>query len=154
MTKEVEKWWNAASKGYQKDSNINTKNIHYGPFASNENKLRLLGKIKGKKILDIGCGGGQCSIVFAKQGAKCIGLDASKEQLKYAEYLAIKNKVSVKFIKHDIQTLKGFKSNTYDIVFSAYALQYVPDLIRCFIEISRVLKKNGLFVFSFGHPFF
>lgn len=154
MTKEIEEYWNAASKWYQESSKIKTKSAHYGPYAPNENKLRLLGNIRGKKILEIGCGGGQCSIAFAKQGAKCTGLDLSKEQLKHAEKLAKKNKVFVKFIKHDIQTLKGFKSNIYDIAFSAFALQYVPDLTKCFKEVSRVLKKGGLFVFSFGHPFY
>ena len=154
MTKEIEKYWNKASKGYQENSKIETKSAHYGPYAPNENKLKLLGSVKGKKILEIGCGGGQCSVAFAKQGAKCTGLDLSREQLKYAEELAKKNKVSIKFLKHDIQTLKGLKSNTYDIVFSAFALHYVPDLTKCFEEVFRVLKKGGLFVFSFDHPFY
>ncbi len=98
--------------------------------------------------------GGQCSIAFAKKGAKATGIDISKEQLKYAKKLAEKNKVDVKFIKKDIQTLRGIKSNSYDIVFSAYALQYIPNLLKCFKEVNRVLKKNGLFVFSFDHPFY
>lgn len=154
MTKEIEKWWNETSKGYQEDSKIRTKSAHYGPYAPDENKIRLLGSVREKRILEIGCGGGQCSIAFAKQGAKCTGLDLSKEQLKHAEELAKKNKVSVKFLKHDIQTLQGMKSKTYDIVFSAFALQYVPDLTKCFKEVFRVLKKGGLFVFSFDHPFY
>ncbi len=57
MTKEIEKWWDNVSKGYQKGSNIHTKAAHYGPYAPNENELNLLGKVKGKKILEIGCGG-------------------------------------------------------------------------------------------------
>ncbi len=154
MTKEIEKWWDEASRGYQDDSKIRTKSAHYGPYAPDENKLKLLGNVKGKEILEIGCGGGQCSIAFAKQGAKCTGLDLSKEQLKYAKELTKKEKVLVKFLKHDIQTLKGIKSKNYDIVFSAFALQYVPDLTKCFREVYRVLKKNGIFVFSFDHPFY
>jgi len=154
MTKEIKKWWNEASKGYQEDSKIRTKSAHYGPYAPDESKLKLLGNVKGKKILEIGCGGGQCSIAFAKQGAKCTGLDLSKEQLKHAEELAKKEKVSVNFLEHDIQMLKGIKSNHYSIVFSAFALQYVPDLRKCFSEVYRVLKKGGIFVFSFDHPFY
>lgn len=154
MTKEIEKWWDEASRGYQGDSDIGTDSAHYGPYAPNENKLRLLGNVKGKEILEIGCGGGQCSIAFSKQGAICTGLDLSKEQLKYAEKLAKKNNVFVKFLKHDIQSLKGFESNNYDIVFSAFALHYVPDLTKCFKEVFRVLKNKGIFVFSFDHPFY
>ncbi len=60
----------------------------------------------------------------------------------------------MKLIKGDIQTLKGIKSNSYDIVFSTFALMYIPDLTKCFKEVHRVLKKGGLFVFSLGHPFY
>jgi len=153
MTKEIEKWWNEASRCYQEDNKMPQKSAHYGPYAPDENELKLLGNVRDKKILEIGCGGGQCSIAFAKEMAKCTGIDISEEQLKFARELAKKNKVSVKFIKGDIQTLKGIKSNDFDIVFSAWALQYVPDLTKCFKEVYRVLKKKGIFVFSLNHPF-
>ncbi|MBU2441435.1 MAG: class I SAM-dependent methyltransferase, partial [Nanoarchaeota archaeon] len=107
-----------------------------------------------KKILEVGCGGAQCSIAFAKKGAICTGLDISKNQLDYAEKIVKKNKVKVKLIKKDIQTLSGIKSNSFDIVFSAYALLYVPNLKKCFKEINRVLKTGGIFVFSHDSPFF
>lgn len=154
MTKEIEKWWNETSKSYQESSMIHTRSAHYGPYAPDENKLKLLGGVKGKKILEIGCGGGQCSIAFAKQGAKCTGIDISKEQLEYAEVLAKKNNVKVNFVHGSFQNLGNFKSNSVDIVFSAYALQYSPNLKKVFSDVHRILKKNGLFVFSFDHPFY
>jgi ubiquinone/menaquinone biosynthesis C-methylase UbiE len=154
MKEIIKKYWNQDSNNYQKSAKISTDSAHYGPYAPNENKLKLLGNIKNKNILEIGCGGGQCSIAFAKQGAICTGLDLSIEQLKYAEKLATKKKVKVNFLLKDIQTLKGIKSNSYDIVFSTFALQYIPNLNKCFKEVNRVLKKNGLFVFSFDHPFY
>jgi len=154
MTKELEIWWNEVSKGYQEDSDLHTKSALYGPFCPDEDKLKLLGNLKGKKILEVGCGGAQCSIAFAKKGAICTGLDISKNQLDYAEKIVKKNKVKVKLIKKDIQTLSGIKSNSFDIVFSAYALLYVPNLKKCFKEINRVLKTGGIFVFSHDSPFF
>jgi len=154
MTKEIEKWWEETSQHYQESTKIGIGTAHYGPYAPDENELRLLGNVRGKKILEIGCGGGQCSVAFAKQGAVCTGIDISKEQLKFAENLAKKNKIKVNFTKGDIQTLKGIKSGSFDIVFSAFALQYVPDLTKCFREVFRVLKKKGLFVFSLDHPFY
>jgi len=154
MIKKIKKYWEQSSEGYQEKSDISTEYAHYGPYAPHENKLKLLGNIKNKKILEIGCGGGQCSIAFAKKGAICKGLDISVEQIKYAKELSKKEKVKVDFSNKNIQTLKGIKSNSYDIVFSAFALQYIPDLEKCFKEVNRVLKKNGLFVFSFDHPFY
>ncbi len=92
MTQEIKKWWNDVSKGYQRDSQIHTKSAHYGPYAPDEDALKLIGTVKGKKILEIGCGGGQCSIAFAKKKALCTGIDISEKQLEFAEKLAKKKK--------------------------------------------------------------
>ena len=154
MVKEVEKWWNDAAPWFQEWAKLSTKSADYGPYAPRENQLKLLGDVKGKKILEIGCGGAQCSISFAKQGAICTAIDISKAQLAYARKLIEREKVSVTLIKGDIQTLKGIKSSSYDIVFSAFALQYIADLTKCFKEVYRVLKKGGLFVFSYDHPLY
>lgn len=154
MTKDVEKWWDETAKYYQKETKIPTYSAHYGPQSPDENELKLLGNVKGKRILELGCGGGQCSIAFAKKGAKCIGIDISQEQLKFAEGLARKNKVKVNFIKGSFQNLSKIKSHSQDIVFSSFALQYAPNLDRVFKETYRVLKKNGIFVFSLDHPFY
>jgi len=56
MIKEVKKWWEQNSSSYQDDSKIPV-DIHYGPGAPHEKKLKLLGSLKGKKVLEIGCGG-------------------------------------------------------------------------------------------------
>ncbi len=153
MTKQTKEYWECSSEGYQKECKIPI-DIHYGPGSPNEKKLKLLGNIKGKKILEIGCGGAQCGIAMAKQGAKVTGIDISKEQLKFAKKLAEKNKVKINFIQRDIKTLTPIKSSSQDIVFSAYALCYVDNLKKCFKEVYRVLKENGIFVFSLDHPFF
>ena len=153
MTKETKKWWEYTSKKYQEETKIPV-DVHYGPGSPNEKFFKLMGNIKGKNILEIGCGGAQCSIAFAKQGANVTGMDISEEQLKFAKKLAQENKVNVKFYQHDIRDLKPIKSNSQDIVFSAWALHYVDDLSKCFKEVKRVLKKNGLIVFSLDRPFY
>lgn len=152
MTKETKKWWEGNTEYYQKVSKIPI-DIHYGPGSPNEKHFKLLGNLKGKKVLEIGCGGAQCGIAMAKQGAKVIGIDISEEQLKFAKKLSEKNKVNIKFYQGDIRSLKQIKSKTQDIVFSAYALLYVDNLDKCFKEVYRVLKKKGIFVFSLDHPF-
>ena len=153
MTKETKKWWEGNSEYYQGICKIPI-DVHYGPGSPNEKHLKLIGNVKGKKVLEIGCGGAQCSIAFAKQGAKVSAIDISTEQLKFAKALAEKNKVKINFYQGDIKSLKQIKSNSQDIVFSAFALLYVDNLSKCFKEVKRVLKKKGLFVFSLDHPFY
>jgi len=154
MTKEIKKWWEETTERYQKSSDIHTRSAHYGPYCPDEDELNLLGNVKGKKILEIGCGGGQCSIAFAKNGAICTGIDISDKQINYAKNLAEKNKVKINFLNGDFQNLKQFKSNSFDIVFSAYALQYSPDFKKVCQQVNRILKKDGIFVFSFDHPLY
>jgi ubiquinone/menaquinone biosynthesis C-methylase UbiE len=151
--KHIKNYWEENSKYYQEDSDIKI-GIHYGPGAPFESKLKLLGNLRGKKVLEIGCGGAQCGISMAKQGAIVTGIDQSEEQLKFAKNLAEKNKVKIKFVQGSFQDLKKLKSNTYDIAFSAFAFQYSPSLLKLFKQIYRILKKGGIFVYSLDHPFF
>lgn len=153
MTSETKKWWEDTSKDYQEGSKIPV-DVHYGPGAPNEKELKLLGNLKGKNILEIGCGGAQCGIAMAKQGAKVTGIDISNKQLKFAQQLAEKNKVKINFYQGDIVNLKQTKSNSQDIVFTAWALHYINNLDKCFKEVYRVLKNKGIFVLSTPHPFY
>jgi ubiquinone/menaquinone biosynthesis C-methylase UbiE len=104
--------------------------------------------------LEIGCGGAQCSIAFAKQGAIVTAVDIAASELKYAQELADQNNVSIKFYQLNVENLSPIADESQDIVFSACALPYVDDLLSCFREVRRVLKEEGLFVFSQGHPIF
>jgi len=141
MSHETKKWWEGQAKEYQELTKMHI-DIHYGPGSPNEKRLRLLGNLKRKKVLEIGCGGAQCGITMAKQGAKVIGIDISREQLKFAKILSEKSKVNIELIQRDINTLTPIKSNSQDIVFSSYALHFVGNLSKCFKEVSRVLKKK------------
>lgn len=155
MPRETAEWWSKGRvKDYQDKCRIPVDFVHYGPCCPTENKLKLLGNIKNKDILEIGCGGAQNSVYFAKKGAKVSAMDISKDQIEFAKNLADKHGVKIRFYVRDIKTLTPIKSSSQDIVFSAFALQYVDNLKKCFKEVNRVLKKKGLFVFSIDHPFF
>lgn len=145
--------WNRASAEYQRRHALSTDSAHYGPWAPRENELRLLGDVRGRRILELGCGGGQCTIAFAKQGAIAAGLDLSDEQLDHARTLAAAEGVAVEFVQGAAEELHHFADAAWDIVFSAYTFQYVADMPRCLRECARVLRPEGLLVFSLDHPF-
>lgn len=151
---DIRKAWNVLSQEYQKRHRISPKHIHYGPNVPPEDSLKLLGSLGGKHFLEMGCGGGQCSIAAARKGALAKGVDLSEEQLKFARALAAKNKANARFYHGSFEDLGMIRSNSQDIVFSAYAFQYAKNLKRCFKEAYRVLKKGGIFVFSLDHPIF
>ncbi|MBI1842022.1 MAG: methyltransferase domain-containing protein [Verrucomicrobia bacterium] len=150
---DLRRSWNRLSADYQQECRLRTDTAHYGVCAPNEDVLGLLGEVAGRRILELGCGGGQCSIAFAKQGAFALGVDLSDTQIAYACALAEREGVSVAFHQGKMEEfLEGEPDAGYDVVFSAYAFQYVGDLSRVFRETRRVLKPGGLFVFSLDHP--
>jgi ubiquinone/menaquinone biosynthesis C-methylase UbiE len=126
--------------------------VHYGPISAGERELNLLGSVKGKDVLEVGCGGGQNAIVLAKWGARAVGLDISEEQIKHARKLAKKEKVKAPFHVGNMENLGVFKAGSFDIVLSSFAIEYADDILATFQEIHRVLRKAGLFVFAVAHP--
>ena len=116
--------------------------------------VKLFGKLKRKKLLDLGCGGGQTSIFFAEQGALVTGIDFSKKQIGFARSLAKKNGVSgILFRQANIEDLSIFEDCSFDFVNSSHVIHYVKNIQKCFNEVFRVLKPQGKFVFSVSHPF-
>jgi ubiquinone/menaquinone biosynthesis C-methylase UbiE len=147
------KSWNLISDFYQRRHKISTRYAHYGPSAPNENDLKLLGEVRGKKILEIGCGGGQNAIAFAKQGAIATGIDQSDKQIEFAKKLAEKEGTEVRFIRGDMTDMKEIERGSQDFVYTAVSLCFTP-IEKTFKEVYRVLKPGGRFVFSDIHPFY
>ena len=144
--------WNRASASYQARHQITTTDIHYGPWAPPERLLHLLGDVRGQRILELGCGGGQCCIAFAKRGALAVGLDISDEQIGFARTLAAQEEIDVAFIRGSATQLTDFQASAWDIVFSIYTFPYIDDMPRCLAECSRGLRPGGRLLFSLDHP--
>lgn len=144
--------WDEFAYDYQTTYRITTDHPHYGPLCPGEDELRLCGETAGKRILDLGCGGGQSSIAFARGGAHVIGVDISGEQVKYARELAEQEEVKAEFKHGDLADLAFVQAGSIDLVFSSYSFQYIDRFDRLCRSVERVLKHHGLFVFSHDHP--
>jgi SAM-dependent methyltransferase len=131
---------------------VRLDSVSYGPEMPSERELRLLGDVKGKRVLDLGCGSGQASITFARQGAHAIALDASARQLERGRRLAEADEVRVEWHRSDLADLAFLRADSVDLAFSAHALAEVEDLDRVFRQVHRVLTPGGAFVFSYEHP--
>jgi SAM-dependent methyltransferase len=134
------------------DAELRLDTVSYGPEMPGERELRLLGDVKGKRILDLGCGLGQASIALARQGAHAIALDASARQLARARQLAEEAEVRVEWHRSDLADLAFLRADSIDLAFSAHAVAEVEDLDRVFRQVHRVVRPGGAFVFSYEHP--
>jgi SAM-dependent methyltransferase len=144
--------WDRFSAEYQREARLPTNVAHYGPDIPTEAELRLLGDLRGKRVLELGCGGAQCSVAFAAQGAIAIGVDFSAAQLAFARQLCESEEVKVELRQGDMADLAFLRADSVDLVFSSFAFQYVEDLSRVFRQAHRVLKVGAPMVFSLPHP--
>lgn len=108
--------------------------------------LELLGNVKGKKILDFGCGTGIYAKFLTKKGAIVKGFDISKEMIKIAK------KENPKL---DLRIGSGYRipfKEKFDIILVALVVDYFKDWNKVFKQVKGVLREKGYFIFSIGNP--
>lgn len=116
-----------------------------------EAELRLLGDVRGKRVLELGCGQAERSIALAQSGAVAIGVDVSAELLAEARRLAEEAGVRVELRRGDLADLAFLRADTIDAAFSS-TLSRVEDLRRVFRQAHRVLKQGAPLVLRLTHP--
>ncbi len=107
----------------------------------------LIGNVKGKKVLDVGCGSGIYSRVLQKEGAIVSGIDISRALLKIAR----KECPNIEFRLADASKIP-YKNSTFDIAYGSLMMHYIKDWHKPLKEICRVLKPGGKFIFSINNP--
>lgn len=119
----------------------NVKDLH--PYKESKSFLYLLDK--KSSILDIGCGYGRDSKIFADKGFKVTGIDLSKKMVKIARKL-VKN---ADFKAMNMMTL-NLKKESFDAIWANAAFCHISkkDIPKAIKEAYRVLKKNGIFYLS------
>jgi 2-polyprenyl-3-methyl-5-hydroxy-6-metoxy-1,4-benzoquinol methylase len=135
-------------------ADLSTDVVHYGPDIPTEADLRLLGNLDGKRVLELGCGGGPISVAMAKQGARVIAVDESAEQVNHARRLAEREETKVEVRQGDLADLAFVRADTIDVAISVYTLGTVVDLDRVFRQVHRVLRPEAPLVLSLPHPAF
>jgi len=108
--------------------------------------------IQSTKQLDLCCGNGTHSFTGAKNGAKVIALDYAEQSIIVCKKRAERLKLNVDFKVADVQTLKNFDDEEFDVVTCAGSLSYLDNVVF-FNEVYRVLKSGGMFICvdSFNH---
>lgn len=140
---EIKEVYDNLSKKYHKI----TAHHFFNTYLEVPETLSLLKNIRGKKVLDLGCGTGRHTKILKKRGAKVWGIDISPRMLEIAK----REIKGVDFKVGSVYKLP-YKPKFFDIVFAGLCVSYFENLDKAFKEINRVLKRNGIFVFSFGHP--
>lgn len=133
--------------GYKKirDNEANANNLFEIPAL-----FSMMPDLKGKKVLDLGCGFGEHCRQFVDRGAeKVVGIDISEKMLEVARVENCDPKITyLNMPMEDIAELQ----DTFDIVISSLAFHYVEDFEGVIRNIHNLLKENGIFIFSQENP--
>ena len=126
-------------------SEVNANNLFELPTL-----YELLPDLKGKRVLDLGCGTGERCIDYIKRGAASVtGIDISEKMLAIAD--SENNNSSITYLKmpmEDIGSLEG----EFDVAISSLALHYVDDFSGVVKNVYNLLRAGGVFLFSQEHP--
>jgi SAM-dependent methyltransferase len=133
-------------------SGLPTDTVTYGADVPAEHELRLLGLIAGKRILDLGCGGGHNAIALARAGAHVIAVDEAAEQIAAARAACEHEGVKVELHQAPLAELAFVRADTVDGCISAFGLATVADLDRVFRQVHRVLRPEMPLILSLPHP--
>lgn len=110
----------------------------------------LVGDVRGRNVLDLGCGTGRHALRLAAGGAMVTGIDFSEGML--AEARRKPGADGIRFLAHDLLTPLPFVDASFDLVVSGLVLEHLPTLDGFFVEMRRVLKPGGAAVVSAMHP--
>lgn len=110
----------------------------------------LIGDVKDKSILDLGCGAGGHDRKLVSLGAKkVLGIDLSNNMINEAIKSNSSDKIEYRVMSmNDIDKL----NDKFDLIISSLAIHYIEDYDTLCRKVYNLLNDEGLFVFSNGHP--
>lgn len=128
-------WW-SASGPFAGLHELNVTRVEYF--------REVFGGFGGKRVLDVGCGGGILAETLAAEGAAVTGIDPSEKSLAEAREHAKRAGLAIDYRRGTAEDLSGAGlEGTFDLVFAVDVLEHVDDLERTIAAIARVLAPGG-----------
>ncbi|HET7773656.1 MAG TPA: bifunctional 2-polyprenyl-6-hydroxyphenol methylase/3-demethylubiquinol 3-O-methyltransferase UbiG [Burkholderiaceae bacterium] len=104
--------------------------------------------LRGKRVLDVGCGGGILAESMAQQGAEVTGIDMAEKALGVARLHSLESGVKVDYRLTSAEALAAETPETFDVVTCMEMLEHVPDPASVVAAVSRLAKPGADVFFS------
>jgi SAM-dependent methyltransferase len=146
-------FWDADADDYQAEHapDLDAEPRGWGVWRIPESELGVLGDVRGLDVLEFGCGGAQWSIALAADGARVIGLDQSRGQLRHARALVDETPHAVPLVCASGEAVP-FADGSFDLVFCDHGAMSFCDPDHSVAEAARLLRSGGRLVFSHTTP--
>src|SRR3989338_5228797 len=145
FSKIADEWWDESGK-FKPLHKFNPTRISYirkkiiEHFSLDENSAQ---PFLGKKIIDIGCGGGLVCEPFARMGADITAIDASEENIKVAKIHAQKSALKINYQQGLVENL--LEEEKFDVVLALEIIEHIADVEEFIKNCAKLIKKDGLF---------
>ena len=132
------KWWDPTSE-FRPLHEINPLRVSFI-----KSKINL----KGKTLLDVGCGGGILSESMAKEGAHVTAIDQGEKVIKIAQLHKLESKLDINYKQLNIEDFCIKNKGKFDVITCLEMLEHVPDPASIVKACKSLLKPNGHIFFS------
>jgi 2-polyprenyl-6-hydroxyphenyl methylase/3-demethylubiquinone-9 3-methyltransferase len=125
------RWWDTESE-FKPLHDINPPRLTYIE--------ERVGGLAGKRVIDVGCGGGILAEAMARQGAQVTGIDMGEAPLAVARLHQMESSVEVDYRRMTAEALAAEQAGQYDMVTCLEMLEHVPDpaaVVRACAELAR-----------------
>jgi 2-polyprenyl-6-hydroxyphenyl methylase/3-demethylubiquinone-9 3-methyltransferase len=117
------------------------------------NPLRLdyidgIASLAGKRVLDVGCGGGILSESMAARGAEVTGIDMGEAPLQVARLHLLESGLEVNYERIPVERLAEERPQAFDVVTCMEMLEHVPDPASVVRSCAHLVKPNGQVFFA------
>jgi 2-polyprenyl-6-hydroxyphenyl methylase/3-demethylubiquinone-9 3-methyltransferase len=132
------RWWDPHSE-FKPLHQINPLRLDY---------IDRIAPLAGKKVLDVGCGGGILSESMAAKGAQVTGIDMGEAPLKVARLHLLESGLDITYERIPVERLAAEQPATFDVVTCMEMLEHVPDPASVVEACSRLVRPGGHVFFS------
>lgn len=138
FNENADQWWNP--DGCMKSlHDINPLRLAY---------IRHQVTLAGKRVLDVGCGGGILTEAVARQGAETVGIDASGRLIHVARRHAEQSGLDIRYLTGEIDKVKELPDEKFDVILAMELIEHVPDYPSVIRECASLLKTGGIIIFA------
>jgi len=124
----------------------------WGMWHRAESELQVLGDVRGRDVLELGCGAGRWAVALAQRGARVTALDLSPARLRQTRAEMVDAGLDFPLLEASAESVP-LPSESQDIVFCDWGALTFADPYRSVPEAARLLRRGGLLAFLTASPF-